>query len=261
MPVRVSPSLVESLNTCPLRAVLGRRGARTEPGPAQLEGMVVHALVHGLSSGVPQQSLRAEIESFLRTQENLPPWQVARTRRALESMLTAAQAWVGDNHPPRSLLGSEIEMDVLVPPADDATDSAEVRLVGRVDWLSRSPDGAVVVTDFKTGATVPSRAEAQGNAQLAAYQAAIALGAFSGSGEPESRPGGGELVYLRGGRPKVLTQDRLTDGATPAWLGSIRSAAAHLASATAWAQENAGCERCPVRTSCPLQNEGRQVTR
>ncbi len=285
--IGVSPSLVESLNTCGLRAVLERRGGQTAPGQAQIEGIVVHAMANGLASGVAEPDLRAEIETFVSGQEGLPPWQLDRTRRGLLSMLSAAQAWVRDNHPPRTLIGSELGLDLPIPPAPrSGGEQHPVRLVGRVDWLSALADGSVVVTDFKTGAKVPTKAEGQNNPQLAAYQAAIALGAFTArtpelAGTPNPagtprvdgmadaggpppqplRPGGAELVYLRSGRPKVLQQDRLTPESTAQWLGSIRDAAAHLASATAFAQENARCERCPVRTSCPLQNEGRQVTR
>lgn len=268
--IRVSPSLIESLHTCALRAVLERRGGRTEPGQAQLEGIVVHAMAHGLAQGVTESELRGEIESFLAGQHHLPPWQLARTRRGLLSMLGAAQGWVRDLLPPRTVVGSELEMDLLIPPDDTLDESAEVRLVGRVDWLSKNPDGTLVVTDFKTGASVPTAAQAQSNAQLAAYQTAVSLGAFDDadreSDDPArdhhaQLPGGAELVYLRSGKPKVLQQDRQSDSDTVQWLGSIRSAAAHLASATAWATENARCERCPVRGSCPLQNEGRQVTR
>lgn len=271
--IRVSPSLVESLNTCALRAVLERRGGQTEPGQAQIEGIVVHAMANGLASGVTESDLQLEIESFLRGRQGLPPWQLDRTRRGLLAMLAAAQIWVRDNHPPRALIGSELGLDLLLPsPMDGTGEPHPVRLAGRIDWLAMLPDGSVVVTDFKTGAKVPTRAEAQANAQLAAYQAAIAIGAFATGladiddegvgGQPVPlRPGGAEMVYLRSGRPTVLHQDRLTPESTTQWLGSIRAAAVHLASATAAAQENSRCERCPVRTSCPLQNEGRQVTR
>ncbi len=270
--IRLSPSLIESLTSCALRAVLERRGGRTEPGQAQIEGVVVHAMAHGLALGVPEADLREEIEVFLRGQDRLPPWQLDRTRRGLLSMLGAARVWVDANHPPRKLIGSELELDVLIPAAAGDDEPAHpVRLVGRVDWISEKPDGSIVVTDFKTGASVPTKAEAQANPQLAAYQAAISLGAFADGadavvGEPVAsggrrRPGGAELVYLRSGQPKVLQQTEPGAEVTNGWLGTIRSAAAHLASATAFAQENARCERCPVRTSCPLQNEGRQVTR
>ena len=239
------------------------------PGQAQIEGIVVHAMAHGLASGIAESELRAEIETYLGADDRLPPWQLDRTRRGLHAMLDAAQAWVRDHHPPRTLIGSELAVDLPIPPpGGDDFQANPIRLVGRVDWLSAKPDGSVVVTDFKTGATVPTKADVQGNAQLGAYQAAVALGAFDESGQDGAdrageslRPGGAELVYLRSGRPKVLEQTAPTPESTTQWLGSIRAAAAHLASAGAAATENLRCERCPVRTSCPLQNEGRQVTR
>ena len=273
-PISVSPSLIESLTSCALRAVLERRGGRTESGQAQIEGIVVHAMAHGLALGVPETVLRAEIDEFLAGQDRLPPWQLQRTRRGLLAMLAAAQIWVRDNHPPRTMLGSELAIELRIPAVGAESEPHPVRLVGRVDWLARNPDGTVVITDFKTGATVPTKAQAQGNPQLAAYQVAVALGAFAAL-DDESTPvedlarpvavqgaaGGAELVFLRSGQPKVLRQDALSAEATTTWLGAIGSAAAALAAGTALATENLRCERCPVRTSCPLQNEGRQVTR
>jgi len=263
--ITVSPSMIESLNTCALRAVLERRGGRSAPGQAQIEGIVVHAMAHGLAIGVSEADLREEIERFLIGQDRLAPWQIDRTRRELMAMLSAAQAWVNQTHPPREIVGSEIAMDVILPAGESATEATAetehlVRLAGRVDWLSMKQDGSLVVTDFKTGGSLPTKAAAQENPQLAAYQVALVLGAFSeqvASGTAVS--GGAELVYLRSGSPKVLQQSELSAEQTTTWLGSIRTAAAYLASPQVWAKENDRCERCPVRTSCPLHAEGRQV--
>ena len=43
--------------------------------------------------------------------------------------------------------------------------------------MDRTEDGSLIVVDFKTGATVPSKAAVAENAQLAVYQLAIELGA------------------------------------------------------------------------------------
>jgi RecB family exonuclease len=298
--------------------VLERRGASSTTSQQQIEGIVVHALVDGLAKGVHRSDLVAEMERFLSLQTQLPPWLLARTRRALEAMLNAAQVWLADLGPDRSLAGSEVRLSVAVPPDDDSgAGPREVRLEGRADRLDRAPDGSLVVVDFKTGATVPSKASVAENAQLAVYQLAIELGAADGIGsepgtwsatitpapgdgqghadavthdppleepppddwidegfgDPEGaddpyldpvrreRSGGAELVYLRSGTPNIRQQGPLDPESALGWRRTVRDAAEAMASSVSVAQENRYCERCPVRSCCPLQPEGRQVTR
>jgi hypothetical protein len=76
-----------------------------------------------------------------------------------------------------------------------------------------------------------------------------------------TRPGGAELVYLRTGIPQTRQQPPLDIAAAADWADKVRTAAERLAAAVSVAQENKFCERCPVRACCPLQPEGRQVTR
>jgi hypothetical protein len=75
------------------------------------------------------------------------------------------------------------------------------------------------------------------------------------------RAGGAELVYLRSGTPNSRHQPALEAADARAWQATVREAAERLASSVSLAQENRYCERCPVRSSCPLQPAGRQVTR
>jgi len=257
--VTVSPSAVESMTTCALRGVLERRGGRGPAGQAQIEGIVVHALADGLARGVSRAELVGQTDEFLNRQTQLPPWLLARTRRALTAMLDAAVAWQSENYPGRTLVGSELTLTAAVPPAPPGTQPGHlpstrpVVLEGRVDRLDRRADGSVVVVDFKTGATKPTRAQVLENAQLAVYQLAIELGAET--------PGGAELIHLRGGKPTVLLQPPLEPGTALEWSAVVRDAAEQMAASAAVARENGRCDRCPVRSSCPLRPEGRQVTR
>ncbi len=286
--VRVSPSQLESLLACPLRAVLERRGARRDPSQAQLVGIAVHALAQGIAMGATDADLDIAVEGFLAGQEHLPPWEVRRLRRQLVAMRGALQAWVEQAGRQRRFVGSEVPVDLVLPAA--GPEQRPVRLIGRADWLSADRDGHLVVTDFKSGATPSTHAAAAENAQLAAYQLAAALGAFleyedhdhrrpgtppaDGTSyrtpaggeqhEPGANPvvpvGGAELVYLRTGQPKVRTQAAFDEADRQRWVGRLRDAAASAAGAVLTARQGEQCTRCPVRASCPLQPEGRQVT-
>ena len=256
-PVTLSPSLVESLLRCPLRAMLDRRRGAAAPTAAQIEGIVVHALAAALGAGLDDYQLRTEIDAFLAADQNLPAWQRERARRVLRRMLEAARSWIRATHPPRQRIGSEVGVDVTIPGGPDAPHP--VRVTGRIDWLSRAADGSLVVSDFKTGASVSTKADAAADAQLAIYQ--LAAGTPAPGGREPGRPGGAELVFLRSGEPKILTQPPLAEPDRAALLGILATLAGTVASSRADAVAGAGCERCPVRQSCPVQPAGQQVTR
>ena len=166
--IAVSPSAVEALASCSLKAILERRGARKPTGDPQTLGIVVHAAAHGLGRGLSETEVSAEIESYLSAQDHLPAWQLARTRRAVTAMTSAIAQWIsaGDEH--RRFLGSEVPLDLALP---DTGAPNPVRLAGRIDWLSeRKDDGSAVVTDFKTGVAQPTKADVVEHVQLATYQ-------------------------------------------------------------------------------------------
>jgi superfamily I DNA/RNA helicase/RecB family exonuclease len=262
-PVAVSPSAVERITTCELRGVLQARGAGGPTGTAQVEGILLHALVQGLADGVPRDQLVGRVDDFLAGQPQLAGWLRARTRRGLLTMLDAAEQWLRENEQDRTPVGAELEVAADVP---GGPDGPAARVAGRMDWLSRRSDGTLVVTDFKTGASLPTRAQVAEHAQLGAYQVALAdgAGARPADGGPDrvtGEPGGAELVYLRSGRPKVLSQPPLTEEQAHRWRELILDSAGALTRTALTATENRGCERCPVRSSCPLRDEGRQVTR
>ncbi|AZI58137.1 ATP-dependent helicase [Nakamurella antarctica] len=274
--VVISPSMVESLNRCALGAVLERHGGRGEAGEAQLEGVVVHALAHGIALQLPWEELMAELDDYLDADRSLAPWQLARLRRLAVSMALAVQQWSTAHHPPWELIGSEVPVLSAVPtcaPGDGlSSEQAErpVVISGRADWISADEEGLPVVVDFKTSSSIVSKAEAEANPQLATYQVAIGSPVHAVDPREPTAPnteteqaresGGAVLVYLRKGTPTVREQSPLTPEQRVTWIGEIRRAAAHLTAATALATENKYCDFCSVRTSCPVQEQGRQVT-
>jgi RecB family exonuclease len=212
-------------------------------------------------------------------------WLTADQRAKAELMVTKLAMYVAAMHKEgRALVGVELDVAVEV---------GRARVTGRVDRLERTPDGALRIVDLKTGKSSPSVKDVETNPQLGVYQVAVEAGAFAGAGAtgsadrdgagaaaddtygdsygdgPVSAGGdgpvsaGGELVLL-GSATKSLTrrsQPPLPDADDPAWARELlMSVAAGMAGAEFVAQQGAQCRRCPVRSSCPVQPEGRAVT-
>src|SRR5262249_44706728 len=136
---------------------------------------------------------------------------------------------------------------------------APVEIKGRVDRLEMDEHGRLVVVDLKTGKSIPANADLAQHPQLAAYQAAIELGAFDES----SVAGGAALVHLGGeaGAAREQLQPPLGEAAEPDWAQALlKRTAKAMAASTFDAVVNNKCRVCPVRTSCPVSGKGRQVT-
>jgi RecB family exonuclease len=118
------------------------------------------------------------------------------------------------------------------------------------------------VVDLKTGSSKPPADEIARHGQLATYQLAVESGAFAEHGLTTS--GGAELLHVGKGAGKAAVaqvQDALADHDDPGWARAmVLEVAEGMAGSAFRAVDNRYCAMCPVRTSCPVQDEGRQVT-
>ncbi len=166
-------------------------------------------------------------------------------------MIRRFVAWLAER-PDREVLGTEV---------DFAVDHGRAVLTGRVDRLERDASGRGVVVDVKTGSSKPKAGELAEHPQLGAYQLAVALGAFADA-YSVSDPGGASLLQVGKAATKQPEQRQppLADADDPSWASQLLADAAEgMAGSVFTARENQYCERCPVRTSCPLWDTGRQV--
>ncbi|WP_102510317.1 ATP-dependent helicase [Sanguibacter massiliensis] len=248
--VRVSPSKVEQVHRCALRWALEASGGRAADAVQQSLGTLVHAIAETYPSGSFSE-LVGELERRWPELGLRPGWPetVARTRaRTMIDRLAQHMAASGE---------------VLATEARFAAEIGRADLVGSVDRLVRQPDGSVVVEDLKTGAAGNAK-DAEVNPQLGAYQVALEAGAFAdvpGVGEaPVS--GGARLVHVGGTLkgPSLREQPPLADAEDPGGARElVEGAATAMAAATFTATRNSMCDFCPVRRSCPLQEEGRTM--
>jgi RecB family exonuclease len=119
------------------------------------------------------------------------------------------------------------------------------------------------VIDLKTGSRHVPPDDLAEHAQLAAYQLAVEQGGFAEHGLVES--GGAALLQVGKGAftrsAREQQQPPLSTYADPGWARRlVVDVAEGMAGSVFRAVDNDLCTRCPVRTSCPVQDEGRPVT-
>jgi RecB family exonuclease len=210
----------------------------------------VHDVAQQVAEGLPPAEAVAVLDAELDGLDLGPGWFDQRQRLRAQEMLAKFLAWHtrGD----RELVAAEEDFDVVV---------GRARLRGQVDRLERDADGRLVVVDLKTGKTPPRTVEEHG--QLAAYQVAVAEGAFAEHG---AVPGGAALLQV-GGTQKAAKehhQPPLPADVDPrgTWAGQlIAEVGEGMGAGTFHARTDTDCERCAFRRSCPMQESGRQVTR
>ncbi|WP_435828381.1 ATP-dependent helicase [Micromonospora purpureochromogenes] len=253
-PVRVTPSAMESALRCSLRWLLERHGGSGPASAAQGVGNLVHAAAMlAEDASADRTALLEYVAARFDAIELAARWMVGPERSRAEAMVDKLLRWLAGN--PRRLLAIEHEFAVRL---DDPT--RPVELTGRVDRLEVDPDGRLVVIDLKTGkSTAVTEREVAEHPQLGAYQAAVEAGAFAEFGEES---GGAALVQLGTGAKDAKEQAQAAAGEGPeaGWATAlVRRTADTMAAATFAAVANSKCRVCPVRTSCPVSGQGRQV--
>lgn len=256
--IRVSPSAVEVLSKCPLRWFVERHGGSDMTELPAITGRIVHALAEAAAHGAPVDDLHDALDTAWRDVDAGAPWFSRRERLRVRRMLDSFLDWLVESRAGLTQVAVEKDIDVRL---DRRPGGPWLRLRGRIDRLEVDAQRRPVVIDIKTSKQPPTRAAARENPQLAVYQLAVSLGAF-GELDVSTEPGGARLLYVakqtRKG-PTELTQDPLDKEALQGWLDVVRDAAEACIGPTYRAAENADCDRCPARTSCPLHDEGRQV--
>ncbi|WP_286218303.1 RecB family exonuclease [Paraoerskovia sediminicola] len=248
-PVRVSPSKLEAVDRCALRWVLEAGGATAPDAQSQSLGTLVHSIAQTFPAGTHHE-LAAELDRRWPELGLRPGWPATSLRRRADAMIGRLAEYLKDSG---EAVAVEAPFQVRLGGA---------LLAGVVDRLERTDDG-LRVADLKTGKSAPSRAETETNPQLGAYQLALTEGAFDLPDVPDETPSAGaRLVFVGMGRSAALRSQAplqvRDDGSS--WVHDmVDEVASTMSGATFGARQNDLCSVCPVRRSCPVQVEGRQV--
>ncbi|MEU4554972.1 ATP-dependent helicase [Micromonospora violae] len=253
-PVRVTPSAMESALRCSLRWLLERHGGSGPTSTAQGVGNLVHAAAMlAEDASADRGALLDYVAARFDAIELAARWMAGPERARAEAMVDKLLRWLATN--PRRLLAIEHEFAVRL---DDP--NRPVDLTGRVDRLEVDEAGRLVVIDLKTGkSTAVTGTDLAEHPQLGAYQAAVEAGAFAEFGDES---GGAALVQLGTSAKDAREQNQpaASEGPAAGWATAlVRRTADTMAAATFAAVANSKCRVCPVRTSCPVSGQGRQV--
>jgi superfamily I DNA/RNA helicase/RecB family exonuclease len=252
-PVPLSGSALATMVDCPLKWFLQRRAGGESASTTSIGfGSVLHALADAVASGrlpADPAELGGWLDRVWHQLEFESVWISDRERAEAEKALRRFVAW-HTGRPGRTVQGTEVPFRVLLPDPE----SPAVELSGRMDRVETDAEGNVHVVDLKTGRRAPAGPALARHVQLAVYQKAVGDGS-----------GGAELVQLRiddnGGFPKVQPQAPLElDENGRTWLDEALDEAERLVRKEDFvARRNDGCDRCEVRSLCPIQPEGKEV--
>ncbi|MDP9396695.1 MAG: PD-(D/E)XK nuclease family protein [Actinomycetota bacterium] len=250
----MSPSKVEAFTRCELRWFLEHVGGTEAASSGQNIGLLVHAVAAtaGAEGGASEAELLRRFEELAAAADLGRGWSARRSREQAEEMVRRLARWLAGN--PRTLVGTELAFDTM---------TGRARLHGRVDRLEVDADGRAVVIDLKTSSAKAVEEDLPEHPQLGAYQLAVTAGAFGD--EVPRRPGGAELVQLGkgclSGEARPQRQKPLDGAPDPTWAEQlVLRVAEGMAGAAFRAMDNKQCHSCPARTSCPVQDDGRQVS-
>lgn len=259
-PVPLSPSTIEQLDACPLRWALERHGGTDGENTHAVTGTLVHTLVQAVAGKMPPDQVRRALATAWDAVDLGSQWYSRREMDRTAQMIDSFSDWLRRSRGELTEVGVEVAVDGVLEARTEGEPA--VRLRGRIDRLERDADGRPVVVDVKTARSPVSKDAAEHHAQLATYQLAAAQGAIDG--EPAAPPGGARLVFVaKANRADGATQRLqapLTEETEEQWLDLVHAAAAATQGPRYEARPNDGCRHCPVASSCPAQETGRQVT-
>ncbi|GAA4370318.1 ATP-dependent DNA helicase [Paeniglutamicibacter cryotolerans] len=262
VPVKVSPSKVESVLESPLNWFVQAAGGEAATDFARSLGTLVHSIAEDLPDATTTDYL-AELAVRWPELEMPNNWEGARDRDRAESMLNKlAQYAVMMRQEGRSLAGREIAFDVEI-----TGPQGSARLRGVMDRVELDANGNPWIVDLKTGKSQPAGKDVERHPQLGAYQAAVLAGGLHDQvpGLGSDQPIGASLVQLgtttKTPREQAQPAIEAEDWATP----MVLAAAALMGDADFLtrhdpARGGRSGSNCRLPSVCPLCSEGKQVT-
>nr|WP_308198388.1 ATP-dependent DNA helicase [Actinomadura terrae] len=253
--ITISPSQVEAFTTCGLRWLLASAVGAQEGGPNEFStmGKVIHAVAEmaGADDGINEVHVAQRLDEIWKDLDFRSGWYSEKQREQAATMVDKFLTWHRDN--PNEVVALEESFKV---------DLGRVVIKGRIDRAERDEHGRAVIIDIKTSSGAVPKEDLARHPQLGVYQYAVMLGAFERHGLIE--PGGAKLVQV--GKAAFAAKAREQEQPPPAqdedpeWPKKlVEIVATGMAGEVFQARANDKCRTCPVRSCCPVHEQGGQV--
>lgn len=269
-PLYVRGSSVDRLRECSLSWFFEQRAkAEVERNTALGFGSAIHALADALAHDeVPADAevLAGELQRIWAGIGYDSAWQSRRDFEQARLAIGRLLAWQSRRE--QRLVGTEVAFDTVVDIVTPAGPD-RLHLRGSIDRVEIADDGGVVVFDFKTGRTAPTKAKVADHGQLAFYQYVVGRGTLAAAitaaapDAPPAHPAGAELVHLRidagatSALPKTQAQAALPCAGAQWEQDVLAPLVATVRTEAFVATKGDGCTYCAFKVACPVQPQGR----
>ena len=237
--VSVSPSRMESFETCPLHWFIDTMGGDTSSTATGI-GTVLHKVME-TATDTSAAALWRGVEARWGEFRFEAPWQSEVEKIRAKEMTTRLAHYLGDfERAGGTLLSSEQRFRLPI-----RLETGEAVLSGSIDRVEQLADGSAVIVDLKTGSHVPTTdAAVADHPQLGAYQLAFAAGHIEGL--PENLPAGGAklVIVSKGTQRKPYYEPRqtaFTDEEIRSFQERVATTAEGMAGAVFVAQVGSHC--------------------
>ena len=247
--LRISPSSLESFTECGLKWLLEQSGGRDADSTAQVLGSAIHVIAAQLKDD-PSLSLD-QLESKLKGAWSLidmnQGWIKDYEYRRASLMLKKFYGWNLENK--NKLVAVEEKFEFKL---------GKAIVSGAIDRIELTADNKYYIVDLKTGATAISKEDARTNKQLQTYQLAVVNDGFKNKLDHQEVDGA-QLIYVGDHKVKSV-QERVQEKVDAKEVTEqISQIALEMSKSSFIATINDRCRSCAVKSSCPIQPNGRSV--
>ena len=247
--LRISPSSLESFTECSLKWLLEQSGGKDADSTAQVLGTAIHVITAQLKEqpDLTLDQLEAKLKGAWSLIDMNKGWIKDYEYRRAAEMLGKFFKWNLENK--NTLVGVEERFEFTLGSAI---------VSGSIDRIELTAENKYYIVDLKTGATAISHENAKENKQLQSYQLAVVNDGFKNKLDHQE-VSGAELIFVgdfKAKEAKPRQQEKIDSKAVTDELIQI---SAGMSDKTFTATINERCRSCAVKSSCPIQPQGRSV--